>query len=99
MTKLIVNEIIAPEAAVAISAEGIEVEVGSTDKTALIITAAGGEAITVKAGSTVLGSTADLERTAPAGTSVLNVDGKFASGDKVVIAGPDTVSVQAIVLP
>ena len=99
MTKLVVNEIMAIGEAVTLTAEGVEIEVGSTDKTALLLNASGDEEIIVKAGSTVLGSTEDLSLTAPAGVAVLNVDGKFASGDKVTICGPDTVSVQIIVLP
>ena len=99
MTKLLVNEIFEVGEGIALSAEGVEIEVGSTDKTALLINASGGEAITVNAGATVLGGTANLELTAPAGTSVLNVDGKFAGGNKVVMAGPATVTVKAIVLP
>ena len=99
MTKLIVNEINAIEEAVALSEEGIEIRVGSTDKTVLLFTAGTDAEITVKAGSTVLGSTSDLELSVPSGTSALNIDGKFAAGDTVIITGPSSVTVQTIVLP
>lgn len=99
MTKLLVNEIIETGTPTAASTSGVEIEVGATDKTVLLLSATGGETITVKAGNTVLGGTADLVLTAPAGSSVLNVDGKFAAGNKITVLGPSSVKVTAIVLP